>query len=428
MEQDKLTNPTLQPPLKYFEHLNRAANLNNNLQLPVTARSSSVPLVGSLIDRLRLKVHELVVYYVNQQAARQADVNLHLLLMAAALPESTTGGPGQPADWDPSRNLASGSSGAENQATMMDVEAAYRLLLDSEMDEETWNYWQDHLKKHYVTRGYLVDLFLTKPEFRAAQAARNAPRMVQLPDFQIYVRLNDNFIGATIERWKQYEPNVSQVVSGLLSRGATFIDVGANIGYFSLLAASRVGRAGKVFSFEPNPANCDLLRMSAAANGFEDIISVRTAAVAEQKGQLQFTTPGIDSNGRVVNPAEADRGAVETSTVEAVTLDEMLADCRRVDVIKIDVEGAEARVWRGMQETVRRHKPVITFEFSPGLLRHTSEVDPAEFLREVQSVYDLYIISPTGKTATAPDAIADILKTHEDSGLSHLDILAKPRK
>jgi hypothetical protein len=106
----------------------------------------------------------------------------------------------------------------------------------------------------------------------------------------------------------------------------------------------------------------------------------------------------------------------------------MLADCRRVDVIKIDVEGAEARVWRGMQETVRRHKPVITFEFSPGLLRHTSEVDPAEFLREVQSVYDLYIISPTGKTATAPDAIADILKTHEDSGLSHLDILAKPRK
>ncbi|MEZ4538635.1 MAG: FkbM family methyltransferase [Chloroflexota bacterium] len=427
MEQDKPTNPTINPPLKYFEHLNRAAYLNNNLQVPITARSSPVPLVGPLIDRLRAKAHELVVYYVNQYATRQADVNLHLLLMAAALPQSTTGSAEPPATLDPSRHLESGSS-AENQVTMMDVEAGYRLLLDREMDEETWNYWQAHLKKHYITRGYLVDHFLTTPEFRAAQAARNAPRLVQLPDFQIYVRLNDNFIGATIERWKQYEPNVSRVVSGLLSPGATFIDVGANIGYFSLLGASRVGRTGKVFSFEPNPANCDLLRMSAAANGFEDVISVHTAAVAEQKGQLQFTTPGIDSNGRVVNPAEAERGTVDTWTVEAVTLDEVLADCRRVDVIKIDVEGAEARVWRGMQETIRRHKPVITFEFSPGLLRHTSEVDPAEFLREVQSVYDLYIILPTGETASAPDAIADIMKTHEDSGLSHLDILAKPRR
>lgn len=427
MERQKPLQSTFTPPFKYFEHLNRAAYLNNHLQLPVSARSSTAPLIGPLIDRLRGKAHELVVYYVNQQAAKQAELNRHLLSLVAILPESVSGGNGPAMTWDMSK-LDEVDPRDDEQASLMDVDACYRLLLGREIDEDSWNHWNYQLEKHYITRGYLVDHFLSTPEFRAVQAQRNAPRLVQVADFQIYVRANDNFIGATIERWQSYEPHVSRVLSGLLSRGKTFVDVGANIGFFSLLAAERVGRAGRVLSFEPNPDNCDLLRMSATANGFEDIIAIHNVAVAERKGQLQFTAPAIDSNGRVVNTAEAASGNVETFTVEAVTLDDALADVGRVDVIKMDVEGSEARAWRGMQEVVRRHKPVITFEFSPIQLRHTSEVDPVEFLEEMQSTYNLFIILPQGATAAAPDKIADIMRAYEDSGLSHLDLLARPRR
>lgn len=67
----------------------------------------------------------------------------------------------------------------------------------------------------------------------------------------------------------------------------------------------------------------------------------------------------------------------------------------------MDVEGAEPRVWSGMQAIVHRHRPTIVFEFSPILLNRTSEVDPAAFLKEIQDLYDLFIILPAGNTAAA---------------------------
>lgn len=109
-----------------------------------------------------------------------------------------------------------------------------------------------------------------------------------------------------------------------LSRGDTFIDVGANVGFFAMLGALRVGPTGKVFASEPNPQNCELISQSAAANGFENIISLHNVAVDAAKGEILFTKPGINSNGRVVNPVEAADGKVETFRVEAVMLDEVL--------------------------------------------------------------------------------------------------------
>lgn len=412
-------------PPEYYEHLFRAGLAQSRMEVEMLVTPSAAPLIGPLIDRLRVKIHELVVFYINRFADNQAKVNNHMLQALSVLGRAESGGaaPGR---------LAAGPTGAPpspagDWATPEDVYACYRLLLGRPPDTDGWEYWSNMVTTQTVSRAFLVDSFLGTEEFRNLQAERFRPVLVELPDFKIFVRLNDAFIGAGIARDKSYEAHVSRVLGELLAPGMTFVDVGANVGYFSLLAAARVGPDGRVIAFEPNPANCDLLRQSAAANGFERVIDLRAVAVAEEAGTLLFSTSGVDSNGQIVSPTGSAAGS-DLPSVEAVTLDDALAECDRVDVIKIDVEGAEGRVWRGMQSIVRRHRPALLFEFSPDLLRQTSDVEPAAFLESVQSAYDLYVVAPEGETAAEPDSVAAIVERHAAAGQAHLDILARPRR
>lgn len=412
-------------PSEYYEHLYHAALSQGNRDIDLVVTPSKAPIIGPLIDRLRVKFHELVVFYVGQFADKQAETNNHILQALSALGRMGA----EDSAIKPPGSLGYALAPRSEWATAEDVHACYRLLLGREPDKEGWDYWTSLVKDHYLTQGFLVDSFLNGAEFRALHDARNNPVLVELPGFKMYVRLNDNFIGAVIARDKQYEAHVTRVLGEQLSHGSTFIDVGANIGYFSLLAASIVGPAGRVIAFEPDQANCDLLRASMAANNFEKVIELQPFAVAEARQRLRFTPPGIDSNGRVVNTAELANGGDTLVTVEAVALDELLADIDRVDVIKLDIEGAEARAWRGMQNLVQRHRPKVLFEFSPILLRQTSQIDPAAFLAEVEKAgYELFIITPEGDTGEKPDTIEAILEQYAASGLTHLDLFARPQR
>ena len=116
-------------------------------------------------------------------------------------------------------------------------------------------------------------------EFRSRQAERLRAELVTLPEFKLYVRRNDFRIGAVIARTGGYMPAVAEQVRAHLGPGGVFVDVGANIGYFTVLAATLVGERGWVVAFEPNPDNCDLIRLSLAANGLTNV-AVQQGAVA----------------------------------------------------------------------------------------------------------------------------------------------------
>jgi len=424
--QIQLPEATKNLPPEYYEHLARAGLAQNRLEVELLVTPSPVPLIGPLLDRLRVKVHELVVFYINRFAANQIKVNNHMLQALSVLGDPTGGDDAA----EPGANRRAGYvAAAEGEwATVDDVYACYQLLLERRPDEGGLHYWSNLVTNNKVVRGYMIDSFLNSPEFKALQAGRNNPVLIDLPRFRMYVRLNDNFIGMHIAHERQYEPHVTRVLSDLLSPGDTFIDVGANIGFFALLGASIVGPAGRVIAFEPNPANCDLLRRSAEANEFAGRITIHPVAVAEKRTQFRFVTLGIDSNGRLATPAEAAAPESDLPSIEAVTLDETLAGLERIDVIKLDVEGAEARAWQGMQAVIARHRPVLVFEFSPDLLRQTSEVEPANFLAEIQSGHQLFIISPDGKVGSRPDDIAAIMGRYDALNVTHLDILARPRR
>lgn len=151
-----------------------------------------------------------------------------------------------------------------------------------------------------------------------------------------------------------FEPSETRLLKELLRPGATFIDVGAHIGWFTTAASRCVGEAGTVIACEPYPANAALLAANLARNQCANVRVVR-AAVGSQRGSLVLAAAGGDS-GAVTALDWARDGRVE---VPVVTLDELAAVPGPVTLLKVDVEGWEAHVLKGAVETLPRTEYVL---------------------------------------------------------------------
>lgn len=314
---------------------------------------------------------------------------------------------------------------APDVATETDIYYCYRLLLNREPDEAGWRYWQQLVNQYHIPLSMLVNGFVNGSEFKALQNKLNQPQLIELPHFKMMVRLNDFFIGATIAKQKTYEPAVSDLLTQLLHPGNTFVDIGANIGYFSLLAAHLVGPSGAVYSFEPNPHNCELLRQSAAHNGFDNI-HLQPYAIAETAVTLFFSEGGADSNGRLLHNHEVRDPALQWQ-VQAARLDELLPPLDAIHLIKMDIEGAEPRAWQGMHHTLDTYRPILVFECSPTLIQETSQCQAIDFLAEVERRYELFVLYRDGRRSPTAQSSRDILQELATSGLPHFDLLAYPR-
>ncbi|MGC4081741.1 MAG: FkbM family methyltransferase [Vicinamibacterales bacterium] len=163
----------------------------------------------------------------------------------------------------------------------------------------------------------------------------------------------------------EYEPATTALIRSRLAPGDTFVDVGANIGYFTVVGARAVGRTGHVVSFEPVPAVRSALAANLALNGIRDV-DVRTEALSSGEGETAiFTGPSSDTGLASLRPL-SDGG---TLTVRKCRFDDIVDRRRRVRLVKIDVEGAETEVLEGMVETLERDHPDLIVEITDGYLR-----------------------------------------------------------
>jgi FkbM family methyltransferase len=146
-----------------------------------------------------------------------------------------------------------------------------------------------------------------------------------------------------------------------LRHGMVFYDIGANIGFFSLLAAGIVGENGRVIAFEADPEIAARLRLHVMHNGFRTI-SVEEKAVWSEPSTVFFsrTDPAI-SPDRGLGHVVSNR-ADDTIQVDAVTLDEYVQSVAAPDFVKCDVEGAEVEVFRGAQRLLAEKRPAILCE------------------------------------------------------------------
>ena len=170
-----------------------------------------------------------------------------------------------------------------------------------------------------------------------------------------------------------YEPPVTRVFQRQLRPGGTVIDAGANWGYFTLLAAASVGPSGAVVSLEPDSRQYDALARNVAMNGFAHVTTMRAAASASA-GRITLLGYADDEENRGVTRIAAAgdasaSGAARQFDVDAVTIDALMPTVREVDLVKIDVEGAEDLVLQGMREGLSRHRyRAVLLELHPALL------------------------------------------------------------
>jgi FkbM family methyltransferase len=157
-----------------------------------------------------------------------------------------------------------------------------------------------------------------------------------------------------------YEPNVVTAIQQNLRPGMVAVDCGAHIGYHTLLMAKRVGKAGRVYAFEPLPENFSVLCENIRLNGYEGIVVAENKAVGAQTGRQRFRRVEHPDESHPFTPlSRLDlQGDLE---VEVVALDDYFAD-RRVDFLKIDVEGAEVLVLKGMERIMCRDRPILLVE------------------------------------------------------------------
>ncbi len=163
-----------------------------------------------------------------------------------------------------------------------------------------------------------------------------------------------------IKVWGEHETVTEKFLLRHLRGGGAFLDVGANIGYFSLLVAHEFAGRCPVTAFEPNPKICGLLRSSAGCNRGKSAIEIVEAAVSDAAGELELIVDGE-------NTGHAFLGAKGTGNVRVavVKLDDWLAQHpprARIAAIKLDVEGCELNALRGMEATLREHRPALVVE------------------------------------------------------------------
>lgn len=313
-----------------------------------------------------------------------------------------------------------------DEATVEDIYYCYRLLLRREPSQEDLDYWSERVTAEQLTYARLAAYFRQSREYVIGRKARGLS-LLQLDDFELYVEEHDWDIGENLIETKLYEPHVTSFLKEHLQPGMTFIDIGANVGFFTLTAAGKVGESGKIIAVECNPRNCELIYMSLHRNGF-DHVTVYPFALGETQKLMSFSW-GF-SNGFVDELAQDDE---EAFIVPAVTLDSLLKNESRVDVIKMDIEGSEAKAWQGMQETIARHHPVLLMEFFPTLLERVSGVKGDELLDRVFACgYSAAVLRRNEEmvtTASTSEVIAEWEKEREQVGdvaKTYLDLVFLP--
>jgi len=191
------------------------------------------------------------------------------------------------------------------------------------------------------------------------------------------------------------------------------IDIGAHVGYYTLLAAKLVGPTGKVYAFEPEPGNHSTLQKNIQLNNYQNIVATRIA-VSDRRGRASMYLTSLDSGRHSLFQHGLPK--LGSTQVETTTLDWFLEsqDAPRVDLIKIDVEGAEVDVLDGMHQLLIRSPDLkLIIEFNPTLLQ-SAGVAPIDFLDKLRSFeFQLSNIDD-------PNGLSLLSETDSSSLMNHL--------
>jgi FkbM family methyltransferase len=175
-----------------------------------------------------------------------------------------------------------------------------------------------------------------------------APQHVHLPWGHI-LRFPKGFVGRLEYLAGEYEPELTRIVMQRVHQGMTVVDGGANIGYYTLLFSHLVGMSGRVYAFEPDPANYRALLDNISTNGLVNVKPFEYG-LGRATGMASFWATGGVCSG--FSPESIPTG--QEITVQVVAIDDILSDIDQLHFVKLDVEGVELECLEGMRNTIQR--------------------------------------------------------------------------
>lgn len=310
-------------------------------------------------------------------------------------------------------------------ASVEDILQCFRLLLGRHPNPEEW---PGHSSRAGEDLENVVRSFLTSREFAARglldETYRTAVEVTNLPGYSLIVSKEDLATGHHVLHGYPFDPGVAAVLRRYVRPGMSVVDIGANIGCLTMLLASLVGPTGRVVAVEPNPENVKLLEASRRLNGFDQVVVLPVAA-GRDTGVLALNVSF--SNGMTGELPDEMAGVLGSRPVPSFALDLVLPKDGSIDVVKLDIEGAEFNALIGMTSTIDRDRPVIVSEFSPMTMpgiSHCSGPDYLGFL--IAKGYQLGVVERDGSERVFGDDIAGVMTAFSRSGIDHIDILALP--
>jgi len=209
-----------------------------------------------------------------------------------------------------------------------------------------------------------------------------------------------------------YEPVQTSWVAEKLRLGGVFVDVGANFGWFTTLALSKVGKKGRVFSFEPSPVAFGTLRDSLPSSSFPHATLVNVAVGSEPGETIVY----LPNSGEVHSPSVfSTPGDFRPHTVPRISLDTYppFANINRIDIVKMDVEGSEPDVLEGMVGLIRAGKVRrILCEFNTGWLKFNNSTSTSEALEKRFAELGFEIETAT-EWSSGPDSLGGTFSTRD---------------
>jgi len=224
-----------------------------------------------------------------------------------------------------------------------------------------------------------------------------------------------------------YERLETGLVQKEVKQGDIIVDIGANIGYYTLMFAKLVGQSGRVYAFEPDPTNFEILKKNVELNGYENVVLVKKA-VSDKNGTTKLYLSENKADHRIFfSNDESERKSID---IETVRLDDFFSQMgarrARISFIKMDIQGAELSALNGMKDLVSLNKPKIVTEFSP--IQHKRfGYDYRHYLNLIYSLgYAIFEVNERNGTIKKTDSAA-LLKEYTPEKFNYTNLFCVPK-
>ena len=220
-----------------------------------------------------------------------------------------------------------------------------------------------------------------------------------------------------------HEKIITNLIKKEIHSGDVVLDIGAHIGYYTLQFANLVGSTGKVYAFEPEPKNFELLKKNVQINKHDNVVLIQKI-VSDKVGIVEFFISKFDSIGNKLFKSDESGSSIK---VGSTTLDEYFKDLKKkIDFIKMDIQGGEGKATLGMKNLLKENKNLkIVQEWWPDGLKqnHTNPEDHLKFLRHIG--YKFYEIDSSIKKDILPTTIEQLLEKYPNSLIEDINLFCK---